>query len=169
MHELGPQTGEVSEHAIPNPQTQYGIAKSALRLSVEELCGRFGVEFLWLRCFYVMGDDARNHSVFAKLLELEAAGKKTAPLTAGASKFDFIQVDELGRVIALVSAIGGLTGVLNLGSGKTMTLRERLELFREEQQLKIDLDFGAFPERVGISGGCWPNLSRLEMYLPQTS
>lgn len=161
MHELGPQTGLVSEDVVPNPQNQYGIAKNALRLSLQELCSRLDVEYLWLRCFYILGDDSRNHSVFTKMLQLEAAGEKKMPLTLGATKFDFIQVDELGQLIAQVSSIEGLSGVLNLGSGKVMSLRERLELFHHEHNLKIELDFGAFPERQGISEGCWPDLIRL--------
>lgn len=162
MHELGPQTGLVSEDVVPNPQNQYGIAKNALRLSLEELCNRLEVEYLWLRCFYILGDDSRNHSVFTKMLQLEEAGEKKMPLTLGTTKFDFIQVDELGNLIAQVSSIEGLTGVLNVGSGKVMSLRERLELFHQEHNLEIELDFGAFPERQGISEGCWPDLGRLE-------
>jgi nucleoside-diphosphate-sugar epimerase len=161
MHELGPQTGLVSEDALPNPQNQYGIAKNAFRLSLKELCNRLEIELLWLRCFYILGDDSRNHSVFTKMLQLEASGEKKMPLTLGATKFDFIQVDELGRLIAQVSGIDGLTGVLNLGSGTAMSLRERLELFHQEHQLRIELDFGAFPERHGIGEGCWPDVSKL--------
>jgi dTDP-6-deoxy-L-talose 4-dehydrogenase (NAD+) len=161
MHELGPQSGLVTEGAIPNPLNQYGIAKNALRLSLADLCERFDVGYLWLRCFYILGDDSRNHSVFTKMLELESAGEKRMPLTLGTTKFDFIQVDELGKVIAQVSELEELFGVLNIGSGNVMTLRERLELFHQEHNLKIELDFGAFPERQGISEGCWPDLSRL--------
>lgn len=165
MHELGPQTGLVGEDAVPNPQNQYGIAKNALRLSLSELCERKGVEYLWLRCYYILGDDSRNHSVFTKMLQLDAAGEKTMPLTLGTTKFDFIDVEELGRKIALVSAIEGSSGVLNIGSGKVMTLRERLEQFHREHNLTIELDFGAFPERQGISEGCWPDLAKISNLL----
>jgi len=167
MHELGPQTGLVSEDAVPNPQNQYGIAKNALRLSLNELCGRLGAQFLWLRCFYILGDDSRNHSVFTKMLQLDAEGEETMPLTLGTTKFDFIQVDELGQIIATVSTLADVQGVLNVGSGEVITLRERLEKFHAENALTIELAFGAFPERQGISEGCWPNLTRLREIIPQ--
>jgi nucleoside-diphosphate-sugar epimerase len=168
MHELGPQTGLVSEDAVPNPQNQYGIAKNALRVSLNELCGRLGVTFLWLRCFYILGDDVRNHSVFTKMLLLDEAGEKTMPLTLGTTKFDFIQVDELGAIIAKVSGEESyFQGVLNIGSGIVVTLRERLEEFHRENNLSIELEFGAFPERQGIAEGCWPNLTRLHSMFPR--
>lgn len=165
MHELGPVSGLVSEDLLPQPQNQYGIAKNALRASLEELCSREKVAFLWLRCFYILGDDAANSSVFTKMLELEASGISEMPLTTGSSQFDFIDVADLGRLIALTSAKAELTGTLNIGSGTVMSLRERIELFKLENNLSIQLKFGVFPERQGISEGCWPDLSRMSQAL----
>lgn len=161
MHELGPKTGLVAEDEVANPINQYGIAKNALRLSLEELCEREDVVFLWLRCFYILGDDSRNHSVFSKMLELEAAGARNMPLTLGTTKFDFIEVDELGKVIARVSEFEESKGIINIGSGKVISFREQLEIFHQKNNLTISLEFGAFPERQGISEGCWPDIDRL--------
>ena len=165
MHELGPVTGKVGENSVAAPITQYGIAKNALRLSLADLCARNEVGYLWLRCFYILGDDAKNSSVFTKMLELEAAGAQEMPLTLGTSKFDFIDVRELGLLIAQVSTLPDTTGLLNLGSGNVMSLRERIEQFRAENHLNIDMKFGVFPERQGIGEGCWPDLSRLAVVL----
>lgn len=167
MHELGPVSGKVSEDVIPQPRNQYGIAKNALRLSLEELCNRKNVQYLWLRCFYIFGDDSKNSSVFSKMLELEAEGAASISLTQGTTKFDFIDVTDLGKLIAAISTVQGLTGVVNIGSGKVMTLRERIELFKLENQLQLQLNFGAFPERQGISEGCWPDLARMNNALAQ--
>lgn len=165
MHELGPISGLISENVIPQPQNQYGIAKNALRASLQELTVRKEIEFLWLRCFYILGDDAKNSSVFTKMLELEASGAETMPLTTGLTRFDFIDVAQLGQLIAQTSSVEGLSGLLNIGSGEVMTLRERIELFKEENNLSIELQFGVFPERQGISEGCWPDLSRMNAAL----
>lgn len=160
MHEVGPVEGLISEDIECRPVSQYGIAKNALRLSTTELCNRLGISMAWLRCFYILGDDARNHSVFTKILERSAAGDEAFPLTSGAARFDFIQVEELGRLVAEV-ALSGYEGVLNLGSGQVRTLREQIERFVAENSLAIRMDFGAFPERNGISVGAWPDLERL--------
>lgn len=165
MHELGPVSGLVAEDIVPQPQNQYGIAKNSLRAALQELCQRKEIDFLWLRCFYILGDDARNSSVFTKMLELEAAGASEMPLTTGLTRFDFIDVAQLGKLIAQTSSIEGLNGLLNVGSGQVMSLRERIEKFKNENQLSIELQFGVFPERQGISEGCWPDLSRMNSAL----
>lgn len=160
MHEVGPAEGEIVEEVTCAPVSQYGIAKNAFRLAAAEACGRAGVSFAWLRCFYILGDDERNHSVFTKLLERAADGDAEFPLTAGTAQFDFIEVDELGRLISEVS-LGGVVGTLNLGSGVVRSLREQIEFFISDRGLAIEPKFGAFPERNGISMGAWPNLSKL--------
>lgn len=163
MHELGPISGPVAEDVIPQPRNQYGIAKNALRMSLDELCSRRGIDFLWLRCFYILGDDSRNNSVFSKMLELEAAGAESMPLTSGSTQFDFIDVSELGQLIQRAVKQNGLTGVLNLGSGRVMTLRERIDQFKVDNNLNLKLNFGEFPERAGIGEGCWPDLTKFNL------
>lgn len=161
MHELGPVSGLVGEDIVPAPVNQYGIAKNALRASLADFCSTREVEFLWLRCFYILGDDRRNNSVFSKMLELADRGETAMPLTTGTTRFDFIGVDQLGALIAWASASDGVTDTLNLGSGNVISLRERIEQFNADNNLKLDLRFGEFPERAGIGEGAWPDLTRL--------
>lgn len=165
MHELGPVSGLVTEECIASPVNQYGIAKNALRTSLQNLCEEWNVEYLWLRCFYIVGDDHKNQSVFSKMLELEAEGAEFIPLTTGDSRFDFIEVRELALLVVRAAVLPKATGVLNLGSGKVMSLRERIQLFKKENNLQLELKFGFFPERVGITQGAWPDLTRMNNML----
>lgn len=126
MHELGPVSGLVTEECLAVPVNQYGIAKNALRNSLRNLCEQSNVEYLWLRCFYILGDDHKNKSVFSKMLELEAEGAEYMPLTAGNARFDFIEVRDLAVLIAQAAQTPDVTGVLNLGSGQVVSLRERI-------------------------------------------
>lgn len=161
MHELGQVSGLVAEDCIAVPVNQYGIAKNALRSSLNNLCEQWNVGFLWLRCFYILGDDHRNKSVFSKMLELEAEGAEFMPLTAGNARFDFIEVHNLAALIAQVAQLPEVTGVLNLGSGQVVSLRERIERFKTENNIQLELRFGVFPERSGIGQGAWPDLTRM--------
>lgn len=165
MHELGPVSGLVSEDCAAVPVNQYGIAKNALRNSLRNLCEQWDVAYLWLRCFYILGDDHKNKSVFSKMLELEAEGAEFIPLTSGEARFDFIEVSDLAAMIAQAAQRPQVTGVLNLGSGQVVSLRERIECFKRENNIELELRFGAFPERAGIGQGAWPDLTRMNELL----
>jgi dTDP-6-deoxy-L-talose 4-dehydrogenase (NAD+) len=165
MHEVGPVSGLVTESHEADPVNNYGKAKNALRMFTEALCFENNVEYLWLRCFYILGDDHKNNSVFSKMLRLESESASSISLTSGEASFDFIDVKRLAFLISVTSAEKSITGTLNLGSGNVMTLKERIELFKNENKLQLELKFGEFPERVGIGSGAWPDLGRLDFFL----
>ena len=103
--------------------------------------------FQWLRAYYILGDDKRNHSIFTKILEAEERGDATFPVTTGKNAFDFIEVDELAYQIALAITQTEVTGIINTCTGKSTTLREKVEEFIATRHLKIKPQFGVFPDR----------------------
>ena len=147
MHEVGYWEGCVDEHTPCNPLSQYGIAKNALRQSLLMLAQNQDVNVFWLRAFYILGDDRRNCSIFTKLLESAEDGKKEFPFTSGLSQYDFINVKELARRIVAASTQTAYTGIINVCTGKPVSLGEKAEEFIREKGLDISLKYGAFPER----------------------
>ena len=154
MHEIGYWEGAVDSDTPTNPLSLYGVAKNALRQAMA-ISLPASVETFWIRSFYVVGDDRRNHSVFTKLLEAVDRGDEEFPFTTGSSRYDFIDVTELAAQIALVATTRGLTGIVNCCSGEPISLRERVESFIVEQGLGIRLRIGAFPDRPYDSPGIW--------------
>lgn len=147
MHEVGYWNGAIDEHTPCNPISLYGIAKDALRRSMIQYTQQKGCILQWLRCYYVVGDDKKNHSIFCKLLEAAEEGKRTFPFTSGKNKYDFITVDDLAQMIAAVIMQRNITGIINCCTGKPVSLGERVEQFIKECNLRIELEYGAFPER----------------------
>lgn len=147
MHEIGFHEGVIDEYTPCNPLTLYGIAKNALRQALLLYAKDKKVNIYWLRAYYILGDDMKNHSVFTKLLEAVDAGKKTFPFTTGKNKYDFITVDELADQIAAASTQDEVTGIINVCTGTAMSLADRMEMFIKEHKLDIKLDYGAFPDR----------------------
>ena len=78
----------------------YGIAKDALRRAMILYCKQKECILQWLRCYYILGDDKKNNSIFCKLLLAAEEGKKTFPFTTGKNQYDFITVDELANQIS---------------------------------------------------------------------
>lgn len=147
MHEVGYWEGGIDENTPCNPISMYGIAKDALRRSLFLYASGKDVVLQWLRCYYILGDDLRNNSIFCKILKAEAEGRKTFPFTTGKSRYDFITVDELADQIAAVVSQTQIQGIINCCSGIPISLAERTEHFIKEHGLSITLEYGVFPER----------------------
>ncbi len=168
MHEVGYWEGAVTAETPTNPITLYGIAKDALRRStLLHLGSRVTVQ--WLRCFYILGDDRNNQSIFTKLLAADERGDKTFPFTSGKTLYDFIDVAELAHQIATVSLMPDVSGVINCATGEPVSLADRVERFIADNGLGIRLEYGAFPDRPYDSPGTWGDASQIKALLTAAS
>jgi dTDP-6-deoxy-L-talose 4-dehydrogenase (NAD+) len=147
MHEVGYWEGAIDENTPCNPISMYGIAKDALRRSMLLYTQQHDCILQWLRCYYILGDDRKNNSIFCKILKAADEGKKTFPFTTGKNKYDFINVDELANLISASIMQTEVTGIINCCKGEPISLAERVESFIKEHNLDIQLDYGAFPDR----------------------
>lgn len=168
MHEVGYWEGAVTAETPTNPVTLYGIAKDALRRAATLSIGERAA-FVWLRAYYILGDDRRNRSIFAKLLESADRGETVFPFTTGRTQYDFIDVAELGRQIAVAAIAEGVTGVVNVSSGEPESLASRVERFISENDLDIVLQYGAFPDRPYDSPGIWGDATAIKGLMAQSA
>jgi dTDP-6-deoxy-L-talose 4-dehydrogenase (NAD+) len=113
------------------------------------------VTFQWLRGYYIIGDDQKNHSVFTKIAAAAAEGKKTFPFTSGKNLYDFITVEKLAEQIAACSLQTEISGIINCCTGTPVSLAEKAESFISENKLSIQLEYGAYPDRPYDSPGVW--------------
>lgn len=147
MHEIGYWEGKVNSDTPCRPLSQYGVAKNALRQSLMLLQEKEDVKLYWLRAFYITGNDERNSSIFTKLVEAVQDGKSTFPFTSGRNKYDFIEIGQLAHRIVAASTQDEYTGIINVCSGKPVSLKDKVEAFLQEKNYQIRLDYGAFPDR----------------------
>lgn len=148
MHEIGYWEGKIDESTPCNPLSLYGIAKNALRQALMLGAKEKAFHLYWLRAYYILGDDNRNHSIFTKLLTAAKEGKKEFPFTSGKNKYDFVDVAELAEMIVDASTQDKFTGIINVCSGNPISLGEKVECFIQEHGLNITLQYGAFPDRA---------------------
>ncbi|WP_373161797.1 NAD-dependent epimerase/dehydratase family protein [Bacteroides uniformis] len=147
MHEVGYHEGAIDENTPCNPISFYGIAKDALRRSMILATKSHGCVLQWIRAYYIVGDDLKSNSIFAKLRTAALEGKTHFPFTSGKNKYDFIDIDDLATQIAAVVGQKEVTGIINCCSGLPVSLADRVEAFIKENNLDIQLDYGAFPDR----------------------
>lgn len=165
MHEVGYWEGAIDENTPCAPQSLYGIAKDALRRSVFAMFKNTDVKVQWLRAYYIFGDDSRSVSIFGKLLAAAQRGEKTFPFTTGKNKYDFISVEDLGKLLAMCIMQDEVTGIINCCTGKPVSLAEQVEWYIKSRQLDIKLQYGAFPDRPYDSPGVWGDTAKLEQVL----
>lgn len=167
MHEVGYWEGAIDENTPCHPASMYGVAKNALREATLMLGKEHGAIVQWIRAYYIVGDDARGSSIFAKLLQAAHEGKPSFPFTTGKNKFDFINVDKLACQITAVVTQDEINGVINCCTGHPMTLAERVEQYIEDNKLDIKLDYGAFPDRPYDSPGVWGDATKIHQIMKQ--
>lgn len=169
MHEVGYWEGAIDENTPCNPQSLYGVAKNALRQSLDLVFKNDDVVFQWIRGYYIYGDDENAQSIFGKLLRSAKEGKKTFPFTTGKNKYDFLPIEELARQISAVVMQDKVSGIINCCSGEPVSLSERIEGFIAENELDITLEYGTFPDRPYDSPGVWGDATKINMILQATS
>ena len=147
MHEVGYHIGKVSEDTRCEPRSLYGISKNALKQSIFAYAHNKKINIKWLRAYYIVGDDLHNNSIFTHILNSAKQGKKLFPFTQGNNKYDFINIYELAKQISLSSLQNNINGIIEVCSGQPISLKEKVNLFIKENNLNLELDYGAFPER----------------------
>ena len=139
--------GYLSEFSPIKPTNLYAASKLALQQLLTQWGKTVKMELAWIRLFYQYGpgEDIRRliPTVICSLLQ-----SKPAQLTRGEQIRDYLHVEDVAAAIWAV-AKSNLSGVVNVGSGKPVTVAE-MALTVAQILGKTDLlDLGAIPYRTG--------------------
>lgn len=165
MHEVGYWEGAIDENSPTNPSSLYGIAKNSLRQALELLAKDDEIVLQWLRGYYIIGDDLKSNSIFSKITKAEMEGKAKFPFTTGKNKYDFISIEGLAEQIVATSTQSEIKGIINCCSGNPISLAQRVEEFISENNFKIKLEYGVFPDRKYDSPAVWGDNTKIQRIL----
>lgn len=165
MHEIGFFEGSINENTPTNPQSLYGIAKDALRNSMKVLTANSNTVLQWIRGFYIVGNSQFGSSIFSKITAAEKCGKPEFPFTTGQNQWDFIDYPDFCNQIAKIVEQKDVDGIINACSGHPEKLADRVERFIKENDYKIKLSYGSFPDRPYDSKAVWGNDSKINKIL----
>lgn len=161
MHEIGFYEGSIKEDTPCNPITPYGISKNALRELTEMICKQKGKKLIWLRGYYIVGNSQYGSSIFSKITAAEAEGKKEFPFTMGQNQFDFLDYEVFCEQVARAVSQDKVLGIINICSGHPEKLADRVEGFIKDNNYRIKLKYGAFPDRAYDSKAVWGDDSKI--------
>lgn len=165
MHEIGYHIGEINDDTPCNPMSLYGISKNSLRQMLLTYTSEKDISLKWLRAFYVTGDDTKNKSIFAKILEMASLGKKTFPFTTGENKYDFTDIYTLSKYIVATATQNTINGIINVCSGEPVSLKDKVEEFIKNNKLDIRPEYGVFPIRKYDSPCIYGNPTKIQQIM----
>jgi len=163
---------EVLREDLPvRPDSPYGVAKLCAGLAGQELAAALGIRFLWLRVFAVYGPmDAAEHLIPYVITDL--LNGQAPSLTPGEQRWDYLYVSDAVDAICQAALETEATGIFNLASGCTVTVRRVAEEIRDLIDPSGRLGFGERPYPVGQPMRLEADISRLARatgWKPRTS
>ena len=161
MHEIGFFEGSINESTPCHPTTPYGIGKNALRDLTQMICKQKNIVFQWLRGYYIVGNSKFGSSIFSKITAAVDEGKTEFPFTLGQNQYDFIDYPDFCAQVAAVVGQKNEQGIISICSGKPEKLADRVERFIKENDYRIKLQYGAFPDRPYDSKAVWGNDTKI--------
>lgn len=165
MHEIGFYEGSIDENTPCNPMNLYGISKNALREATKELTNNTDTIFQWLRGYYIVGNTKYGASIFSKIAFAEDQGQKDFPFTSGLNQYDFLDYSDFCKQVAAAVGQNKINGIINICSGRPEKLGDRVERFIKDNNFKIKLDYGKFPDRPYDSKAVWGNNNKITSIL----
>ncbi|GAA5051580.1 NAD-dependent epimerase/dehydratase family protein [Nocardia callitridis] len=154
MHEYTPVDFGVAvdESAACVPESAYARTKLAGSQAVLDAASAGAVDAIVLRSVNVSGPQPSRASLPGKLVTLLTSGQVRLPI-ADAHR-DWLDVRDLARAVVAAAQRPGVCGVVNIGSGRAVAMREFVETFVREagfpQSVIEDL-----PTEVRGYGGSW--------------
>lgn len=145
MHEIGYHEGVINSSTPCNPTNFYGIAKNALRQFI--LGKKSNCSIKWLRAYYIYDNNGRGNSIFSKIYKAAKEGKSTFPLTSGKNMCDYISLDMLAYQIVEASLQNEIDGIINVCSGRAISLKDAVSLFVKHNNININFEFNKYPDR----------------------
>lgn len=141
--EYDTSAGYLSESSATAPRSLYAATKLGCYLTLGQLAELTGMETAWLRFFYLYGpyEDERRlvPSVICPLLQ-----GREAKVTDGGQNRDFLHVEDVAAAVWAV-AQSQLTGAVNVGSGKPVTVRDLVSRIGAILGCQELIRFGALP------------------------
>ncbi len=159
--EYGMKSGELSERDLPSPTNPYAIAKNTLRKELEDLKNRYEFNLIWSRLFYMYGEGQGSGSLYPLLQKAIERGDAVFNLSGGEQLRDYLHVEDVVDSITLLALARQDFGIVNICSGKPVSVRHLVEGWLKQQPCSIRLNFGYYPYPDYEAMEFWGSIKKL--------
>lgn len=160
--EYGMREGELNEVDATAPHLPYGQAKDQLRKDFQRYCVERNTKFTWLRPFYLYGEGQPERSLYSQFRRSVLAGEKSFNMSPGDQQRDYLPVEVAARLISDLSLQMRDHGVVNICSGRPVSVRTLVEGWRSEMASDIALNLGYYPYPDWEPMSFWGSTEKLQ-------
>lgn len=159
--EYGLIEGKLNEEMACYPVTYYGLAKLTLFRMLEIYRAQSAFSLKWLRYFYVHGEGQRPQSLFGQLSAAIERGDSVFPMSPADQQRDFITAETLAHNTLAAALQDDVTGIINIGNGKPLTVRAMAECMMAARQSNLELKLGHYSYPVYEPFAFWADTEKL--------
>ncbi len=143
--EYGMQSGPLHEELDERPTNPYGLAKHTLRLQLGYLQRVKPFNLTWARLFYVFGEGQSPKSLLSQLRDAVERGERTFNMSGGEQLRDYLPVTQVAQHLVTLALNPRDYGVVNVCSGKPVSVRALVEGWIKERGWSITPNLGCLP------------------------
>jgi len=163
--EYGLQSGALGEDTPTAPVTAYGKAKDALRAALQQRQRNRPFRLTWARLFYVHGEGQAAGALVPALESAIARGDAVFNMSGGEQLRDYLPIEEAARYLVALAMNGSDNSVVNVCSGRPVSVRELAESVVRNHGSRITLNLGHFPYPDYEPMAFWGDRSKLDRCL----
>lgn len=163
--EYGMQSGSLREDMEARPTNPYGFAKDTLRRQLEYLKCEQSFTLTWARLFYSYGDGQAENSLLPQLKGAVERGDKVFNMSGGGQLRDYLPITEVAKYLVLLAMRNGDNGIVNVCSGKPISVRKLVEGWIKEKGWSMKLNLGYYPYADYEPMAFWGDRQKLDHYL----
>jgi len=143
--EYGMQSGPLDEDMETKPTNPYGFAKDNLRRQLEYLKNDQQFTLIWARLFYLYGEGQAKNSLLPQLRRAVERGDKVFNMSGGEQLRDYLPVTKVAKHLVTLALGNRDNGIVNVCSGKPISVRGLAECWIKENHCSIKLNLGYQP------------------------
>jgi dTDP-6-deoxy-L-talose 4-dehydrogenase (NAD+) len=143
--EYGMQNGSLSEKLDTVPSNSYGFAKDCLRKQLEFLKAQRNFKLTWARLFYLYGDGQSDSSIYQQLKKAIQNSEPRFNMSGGEQLRDYLPVKKAAQYLVDLGLLQRDIGVVNVCSGDSISVRNLVNKWVDENNWDIELNLGFYP------------------------
>jgi nucleoside-diphosphate-sugar epimerase len=159
--EFGQTQGALSEDTLVFPNNAFTTAKNAVRMVGSEIAKENGMQFIWVRLYYVYGPGQKSMSLIPTIISSVKNGEIPQIKTPD-SRNDFVFVDDVASAITMIiENCQEKNAVYNIGSGNSTSIRDVVNIIYDQCAVPIPEDLFANVAPNPVPVDFWADLTRI--------
>ena len=163
--EYGMQSGPLAETMNALPANPYALAKDSLRRQLQQLQGELPFALTWARLFYLHGEGQAATALLPQLRQAVAAGTPLFAMSGGEQLRDYLAVEQAAEHLVALAAKRREHGIVNVCSGRPVSVRALVEEWIAANHWPIGLDLGRYPYPAHEPMAFWGDREKLTQCL----